>query len=639
MIARPDRRSFLMTAGLGTAVLAAGGAAAAPRQRARKAKGRARPAPESIRPRRTAAVGKDLPNILWLVSEDHSPTMGCYGDKYAKTPCLDKLAAQGILYLNAFANAPVCAPARSTLITGVYPPSQGTQHMRSRNKLPRKVRFYSQYLRNAGYYTTNCSKTDYNCSSIRRGAWDQCSDRGHWRNRAKGQPFFSIFNIGTTHESCLHSHGKIRHDPAQAKIAPYHPDTPTIRHAYAQLADRVTDMDGQMGKILKDLAADGLADSTIVFYYGDHGGSIARSKRFLYDSGTRVPLLIRFPKKYQHLATDPPGTRTDRLVSFVDFAPTLLSLAGIKIPDHMQGGAFQGKQAAKPARYVHLFRGRMDERYDMMRAVRDKRFKYIRNYMPHLPWAQYLNYLWRAPSMQSWQEQRDAGRTKGPQNTFFEKKPMEELFDIKADPYEVNNLAADPKYRDVLERMRKANEAFVRKIHDTGFLPEAEFLARSKGAPPYDMVRDRAKYDQERIMAAADVANRCDVKLLGKLRALLEDKDSGVRYWGAIGCVALEARAAPAAAELTALLKDPSPNVRVAAAESLVRVGKPDKALGVLGEALASRDEWVALHAANALDNLDAKARPALAKMKATFKGRRGYVRRCLQKALADLRK
>ena len=631
MNARPNRRDLLRTAGLGAAMLAGGAALAARRKDGKKRQ--PQPAPKSTAP---AAKGKDLPNILWLVSEDNSPAMGCYGDTYAKTPNLDKLAAQGILYLNAFANAPVCAPARSTLITGVYPPSQGTQHMRSKNKLAAKVRFYSEYLREAGYFTSNCSKTDYNCSSMPRGAWDQCSNKGHWRNRAKGQPFFSIFNIGTTHESSLHRHGPITHDPAKAKIAPYHPDTPVIRHAYAQLADRMTTMDGQMARILKDLEADGLADSTIVFYYGDHGGAIARSKRFLYDSGTRVPLLIRFPKKYQHLATDPPGTRTDRLVSFVDFAPTLLSLAGIKIPDHMQGGAFQGKQAAKPARYVHLFRGRMDERYDMMRAVRDKRFKYIRNYMPHLPWAQYLNYLWRAPSMQSWQKERDAGRTRGPQNTFFETKPMEELFDIKADPYEVNNLSADPKYRDVLERMRKANESFVRKIHDTGFLPEAELVARSKGEAPYDMVRDPAKYDQDRIMAAADVANRRDVKLLGKLRAFLKDKDSGVRYWGAIGCVALDAKAAPAEPELAAVLKDSSPNVRVAAAESLVRIGKPDKALGVLVEALASQDQWVSLHAANALDNLDEKARPALAKMKG---GKGGYVQRCLLKAVADLEK
>jgi len=630
MNAQPNRRDFLRTAGLAATMLAAAGPAAAAKRKDSKKGDRA--APKSTA---AAARGKDLPNILWLVSEDSSPRLGCYGDTYAKTPHLDALAEEGILYLHAFANAPVCAPARSTLITGVYPPSQGTQHMRSRNKLADKVTFYSEYLRQAGYFTSNCSKTDYNCSKIPPAAWDQCSRKGHWRNRAKGQPFFSIFNIGTTHESSLHRHGPVTHDPKKAKLAPYHPDTPTIRHAYAQVADRTTTMDATMGRILKDLERDGLADSTIVFYYGDHGGIIGRSKRFLYDSGTRVPLIVRFPAKYQHLATDKPGTRSDRIVSFVDFAPTLLSLAGIPVPEHMQGHAFHGKQATDPPKYAYLFRGRMDERYDMMRAVRDTRFKYIRNYMPHLPWAQYLNYLWRAPSMRSWQAEYDAGRTKGPQNTFFQTKPMEELFDITVDPYEVNNLADDAKYRDVLERMRQANTDFLLRNHDIGFLPEGEFVARSKGSTAYELARDPKKYNQRALMAAADIANRRDVKLLPKLRHMLKDDDSGVRYWAAIGCVALDAKAAPAAAELAAALRDPSPNVRVAAAESLVRIGKPDKALGVLCEALASGDQWVSLHAANALDNLDDKARPVLAKMKAVKKG--GYVQRCLQKAIADL--
>lgn len=632
MNGQQNRRDFLKTAGLGAAMLAAGGAVAAgPKPKRRRAGDQT--APKSTA---AAAVGKDLPNILWLVSEDNGPAMGCYGDAYADTPHLDKLAKDAIMYLHAFANAPVCAPARSTLITGVYPPSQGTQHMRSRNQLASHVRFYSEYLRDAGYFTSNCSKTDYNCSAIPRGAWDQCNRSGHWRNRAKGQPFFSIFNIGTTHESSLHRHGAIKHDPAKAKIAPYHPDTPVVRHAYAQLADRMTQMDAQMGKILKDLAADGLADSTIVFYYGDHGGAVARSKRFLYDSGTRVPMIVRFGKKYSHLASDKPGTKSDRIVSFVDLAPTLLSLAGVPIPKHMQGRAFQGKQATKPPQYAYLFRGRMDERYDMMRAVRDTKYKYVRNYMPHLPWAQYLNYLWRAPSMQSWQREYDAGRTRGPQNTFFQAKPMEELFDITVDPYEVNNLADDPKYHDVLLRMRKANNDFLLSNRDVGFLPEAEFLARSKGSTPYDLARDAKKYDQAALMAAADIANQRDVKLLGKLRQMLKNSDSGVRYWAAIGCVALDAKAAPAADELAAALKDSSANVRVAAAEALVRIGKNAKALAALTDELASSDQWVSLAAANALDNLDEKARPALAKMKA-FKGKSRYVTNCLAKAIADL--
>jgi len=607
-----SRRSFLKTIGLGAAAAVIPGVVSA------------------------RDKGADRPNILWLVSEDNGPFFGCYGYKNAVTPHLDKLASEGILYENAFANAPVCAPARSTIITGMYPPSMGTQHMRSKNPIPDKIKFFPQYLREAGYYTTNCSKTDYNIAKLPKGTWDVCSGRGHWRGRKKGQPFFSIFNIGTSHESCLHRGTKAStQDPAKVQLPPYHPDTPEFRNDWAYYYERITKMDSQMGKLLADLEKDGLAEDTIVIYYADHGGVLPRSKRFLFDSGTHVPMIARFPKKYQHLAGGKPGTRTDRLVSFVDLAPSMLSLAGVKVPDYIQGEAFLGAQSAKPRDYVYLFRGRMDERYDFARAVRDKQYKYIRNYMPHLPWGQHLEYLWKSKSMQSLWKEHLAGRLKGAEKLFFQPKATEELYDTKADPHEVNNLAGDPKFSGILQRMRKAQRAWAVDIHDIGFLPEGEFLTRAQGSTPYDLARDPRKYDQAALMAAADVAGARDVKNLPKLIKMLGDKDSGVRYWGAIGCLALGAKAAGASDALTAALGDSCPNVRIAAAESLCSMGKGDKALAVLTEALGHSNVRVGLHAANALDYLDEKARGAVDAMKKA-KGD-GYTQRTLRWALQGL--
>ncbi len=608
-----SRRAFLKTVGLGAAAMAIPGLASA------------------------GGKGADRPNILWLVSEDNGPFLGCYGYKNAVTPHLDKLAKEGVLYENAFANAPVCAPARSTIITGMYPPSMGTQHMRSRNPIPEQIKFFPQYLRDAGYFTTNRSKTDYNIAKLPAGTWDICSGRGHWKERKKGQPFFSIFNIGTSHESCLHRGAKpAAQDPSKVELPPYHPDTPEFRNDWAYYYERITKMDSEMGAILAQLEKDGLAEDTIVIYYADHGGVLARSKRFLFDSGTHVPMIARFPKKYQHLTPGKPGARTDRLVSFIDLAPSMLSLAGIKIPEYIQGEAFLGPQAAKPRDYVYLFRGRMDERYDFARAVRDKQYKYIRNYMPHLPWGQHLEYLWKSKSTQSLWAEHKAGRLKGAEKRFFETKATEELYDTKADPHEVKNLADDPKYAEVLARMRKAQKAWAVDIHDIGFLPEGELLKRAADSTPFELARDAKKYDQTAIMAAADVANARDPKNLPKLIALLGDKDSAVRYWGAIGCLSLGDRAAGASDALSKALGDSCPNVRVASAEALFSMGKnEDKALDVLGKDVGHDNTRVALHAANALDHIGDKAKGAVDAMKNANGD--GYVQRTIRWAMAEI--
>ena len=348
----------------------------------------------------------EQPNILWITAEDMSPVLGCYDDQFAVSPNIDRLAKESVRYTRAFASAPVCSPSRSCLITGCYPPSLSTQQMRSGFAIPKSMRGFPEHLRARGYYTSNNMKTDYNTGNyadIIRHSWSESSATAHWRKRPdKKQPFFSIFNLMTSHQSrsMVWPYERFKkdvqsrlslseiHDPTKVPLPPYYPDTPLIRRELARFYDCVTAMDKEVGVILQQLEDDGLEDNTIVFFYSDHGSGMPRHKRALLDSGMHVPLLIRFPKKWQHLAPGKPATTTDRLVSFVDYAPTVLSLTGIPIPEAMQGAPFLGSKVAAPRRYVYGHRDRVDEVRDLARSVRDKRYLYIRNYMPHLGYNQ-----------------------------------------------------------------------------------------------------------------------------------------------------------------------------------------------------------------------------------------------------------
>lgn len=581
----------------------------------------------------------ERPNILWLVSEDNDPFLGCYGDAYATTPNLDKLASEGLLYLNAVATAPVCAPARCTVITGMYPPSLGTQHMRSRNPIPASVRFFTNYLRDAGYYCSNCAKEDYNVEKKPDGCWDESSKAAHYRNRKPGQPFFSVFNFETSHESSIFNGSPKEHDPAKAPVPPYHPDCPEARHDWALYYDRVSQMDQRIGRALAELEKDGLAENTIVFYYADNGGVLPRSKRFLYESGIHVPLIVRFPKKWQHLAPAAPGTKLDRIVSYVDFGATVLSLAGVKVPEHIQGVPFLGKQDGTPREYAYSFRGRMDERIDFCRSVRDKKYLYIRNYLPHLPYDQHVNYMYNIPMMRAWRKLYEEGKLNEVQKRFFEAKPSEELYDTQADPHNVSNLAGDPKHQEVLERMRKACRDWSVQIHDSNFLPEGEMLRRAGDGTIHDLVRDPKRFDLPKLMAAADLANERKPENVAKLVELLKDADSGVRYWGTVGLVALGEKAAEAVPALQAALKDEAPDVRVAAAEALCRLGHLPAGSAVLGTELTAGNRGSQLCAANALDRLGQQVPAAVREqMREALKGKADdYVKRALEKTLADL--
>ncbi len=555
------------------------------------------------------------PNILWITCEDTGPDLHCCGNDYSVTPKLDALAATSSIYMNAWSNAPVCAPSRTTIISGMYPPSTGGEHMRSMTQLPAGMKMYPCYLREAGYYATNNAKEDYNLKHTGT-VWDESSRQGHWRNRKPGQPFFSIFNLEITHESQIRKRPHtLVHDPAKARVPAYHPDTPEVRHDWAQNYDNITTMDSQAGKILEDLRKDGLADDTIVFFYGDHGSGMPRSKRWPYNSGLNVSIIVHIPEKFSHL-TGPgfrKGGKTDRLVGFVDLAPTVLSLAGIKPPDHMQGQAFLGKYATPERAYNYGFRGRMDERYDMVRSVRDKRYVYTRNYMPHKIYGQYIEYMFQTPTTRVWKKLYDEGKLNAAQRHFWETKPAEELYDLQNDRDEVNNLVGRPEHQETLKRMRAAQQELAMKIRDVGFLPEAEIHSRAKGTTPYEVGHNDAKYPLKRIMAAAESATSLKPEAMPGLIQALTDGDSAVRYWGALGILMRGAGAVKTAkAQLGKALSDASPHVRIAAAEALGRYGDAadlKKAQSVLMD-LAPADKngvYVALSALGSLDALGSK--------------------------------
>jgi len=526
-----------------------------------------------------------LPNILWIVSEDNSAYFtGCYGNSFATTPNIDKLAGEGFLYTHAYCPNAVCAPSRNTIITGVYSSSNGHENMRSSYSKSADVHTYPEYLRQAGYYCTNNSKTDYNTSGINASEiWDESSNKAHYKNRPEGKPFFAVFNLGTSHESSIHKQKptkNLRHDPAKVTLPPYSPDTPEMRHDWAQYYDKVEDMDAEVGALLKELIENGDAENTIVMYYGDNGGVLPRSKRFVYETGTQIPFIIRIPEKYKSFfPAKAPGGKVDRLINFVDLAPTLLSIAGVSIPDYMQGNAFLGKQKTNDPEYSFMSRQRMDERYDLVRAVRDKEYRYIRNYMPFRITMQHVNYLFMAPSAQSWENAYKEGKTNSVQSRFFQTKPVEELYDSEKDPWEIKNLAGNPEYADILERMRKAETNWMRKIRDVGLIPETEYKNFMGNKSIYDYMRSpECPFDE--LMKAADLATLGGKSSLNTFVQYLKDQNSAIRYWGVTGLLILKNDARPAISALKVASADKSGAVATLAAEALYGLGEKELARG-----------------------------------------------------------
>jgi len=576
------------------------------------------------------------PNVVWITCEDMGPHLGCFGDDYAVSPNLDRLAKRSVRYTRAFAMAPVCAPSRSCLITGMYPSSIGSHHMRSAAVLPKTVKCFTEHLRGAGYYCSNRQKEDYNFRTPRT-AWDESSREAHWRKRAEGQPFFSVFNLTITHESRIRSDPKSApsvRDPVETPVPPFHPQTPIVRRDWANYYDLIPAMDKQAGQILGELEADGLAEDTIVFFFSDHGTGLPRCKRWLYESGLHVPLIVHVPEKLAPLAPAKAGTATDRLVSFVDFAPTVLSLAGVEIPAHMQGKAFLGAEAQAPREYIVGIRDRMDERRDFLRCARDGKYKYIRNFLPHLPYSQHLEYQELMPTMQEFRRLRAEGKLEGPAALFMrERKPVEELYDLDSDPHELNNLVGSDEHRQVLERMRKALREWMLRTRDLGPLPEAQMHERCAGGPAYDMARRPGAYDVERTLEAAELAGRGKEAVLDLLQ-LLSDEDDSIRFWAVTGLCAAGSGTQEILTAFNKALKDPSTTVRVAAADALRRTGAVDEVLPTLTKALRDENEWVRLRAVTALDEMGQKARPVLAEIRRARKDSNQYVQRVVRHAM-----
>jgi uncharacterized sulfatase len=523
-----------------------------------------------------------------------------------------------MIYTRAWSCAPVCAPARTTLISGLYANSTGGEHMRSLVPFPAGKQMVPQLLREAGYYCSNNAKEDYNLAKPGK-VWDESSKKAHWTHRAPGQPFFAVFNSEKSHESKIRARPHVLvHDPAKVRVPPYHPDTPEVRRDWAQYHDGVSAVDADAGKILAQLEASGLVADTIVFYFGDHGSGMPRNKRWPYDGGLHVPLVVFIPEKFKNLR--PPdyavGGRSERLVSFVDFAPTLLSLAGVKPPAWMQGHAFLGKFITPPPAFLHGFRGRMDERNDLVRSVTDGRFVYVRNYMPHLIYGQHLDYMWQTPTTRVWEQLHRAGRLTPVQDAFWNRKPPEELYDLQNDPDEVKNLAASPAHEETRNRLRQALRDHALEILDLGFLPEGEQYARARGGSPYDRARVEGVYPLARVIETAERASLLQPGAVPALKAALRDADSAVRYWGVLGLLMRGAAGVDQARlELRAALQDPAADVRIAAAEALGLYG--DKAdeppiLSLLAEQANWKTQNVfnVMAALNAIDALGPKSAP-----------------------------
>ncbi len=591
------------------------------------------------------AGADDRPNILWITSEDNSASwLGCYGNEQAKTPRIDALSRESITFNHAYSNAPVCAVARSTILTGVYAPTQGTQHMRSRHVIPEMFRPYVCYLRDAGYYCTNNAKTDYNIRGNDGSYWDANGGNAHYRNRPEGKPFFAIFNLTTSHESSLFA-GNIagkrkqglipktpRIDPADVKLPPIYPDLPEFREDSAIYYDVVTALDKQIGKLLDELEAAGLADNTIVFYYSDHGGILPRTKRYLQETGTNVPMIVRVPEKFQYKGEPACPSRTDELVAFVDLAPTVLSIAGIDVPDHMQGRAFLGSgrvAPANPEKPVFLFADRFDEAMGMDRGITTGEYRYIRNFYPHLPAAKQNEYPFGIASWRAWLRAMDSGDLPAQfQSLWKSGEPAAALFHTTVDPWEANNLDKNPQYAEQAVKMRKTLRDTMIEVGDLGVIPEAMWAELTTNDNIYRYAHEN-EFPWESIVDLAFVASDAYVINIPRLEAAMQSDHPVERYWGAVGCLALADKASPAKSSLEELLKDRHAANRITAAHSLYLIRPSDALLdAIVAELTPDASDPAAslalhtLYQLGATDRVDDKTLKAIGKSKKSYAGR-----------------
>ena len=605
----------------------------------------------------SSVLSDDRPNILWLSAEDISTHLGCYGDPHAITPNLDQLASEGTRYTHAFTTAGVCAPCRSTIITGMYQNSIGTHHMRCNATLPTWLKPFPIYLKESGYYCTNRSKTDYQFSKPKKTEiWDECGGKADWKNRKQGQPFFSVVNFTGCHESGISSQDKYtkvssvlspeqRQDSdAFTNIPPYYPDTPVVREDWKRNYENITAMDHWAGELIQELKDRGEYENTIIIFWSDHGVGLPRAKRWLYDSGTRIPFIARIPEAFSVDQQGVPGSVTDELIDSTDFGPTVLNLVGLPIPKYIQGRAFLGANLSPARKYIYGARDRMDERYDIIRTVRDQRYRYIRNFEPLKPYYQYMNTPEKGATMKEIRKAEQSGEMSKVMEIFSsDRKPVEELYDLETDPHEINNLANNPVHAKKLAELKKELADWQFRVGDIGLLPESEIERRvSESDSTYSILRESGD-GSELIGELVEIATNASdgVKAIPALVNSLNHEDPAIRYWGAtgLGNFADDAKLDNTIkSRLTDLLADPTPAVRIAAGRGLCRMGETENALSLLGKELSGDLEWARLEAAIALDNLDEVARPVLRELKGALKDQPNkYIIRVANRAVNDL--
>ena len=526
-------------------------------------------------------TNNEKPNILWIVTEDNSiHYMNLYTKGGAEMPAISQLANQGIVFNNAFSNAPVCSVARSTIITGVYAPRIGTQYHRkmSKVKLPNSIKPLPTYLSEIGYYTSNNAKEDYNFIKENK-VWDESSKKATYKNRKKGQPFFHVQNFHNTHEGQLHFNSKQLDDALVANELdsispfPYHPDTPTFRYTQSLYHNHHKDVDREMGKFIDDLQNEGLMENTIIFYYGDHGGVLPRSKGYLYETGLNVPMIVYVPDKWKHLNPFEIGSRTSTFVDFVDLVPTVLSLAGVKIPKSLDGTPFLGKNIDKTEiekqDITFGYADRFDEKYDLVRSVRKGKYKYIRNYQPFNVDGIYNFYRYKMLAYKEWYKLFQEGKLNDIQSQFFKPRLPEALYDIENDPYETQNLASSVEHQNKLLDLRNILSNHVMNQPDLSFFPEPYFLENG-----LENGLDFGQKNKELIKKLIQTANLSlepynEVK--NEISEALDNKNPWVRYWGLITCSSFGTEASEHLEKINFLFKNDSENlVKIRAAEYLM---------------------------------------------------------------------
>ena len=531
------------------------------------------------------ALAQEKPNILWITIEDTSPQfIGCYGNKDASTPTIDKLAEEGVRFCNAFSTGTVCSPSRSTIITGVRTYAMGSGNHRSNYTIPDFIKGFPYYLQQQGYYVTNNSKTDYNVGNVRaftKEAWNESSNKAGWWNRKPGQPFFAVFNFADSHQSRTMTHSYdwyvknvLNHLPDEDRIGedafempPFYKDSPEMRKQFARVYNSIKLTDNKIEALLTRLENNKLRDSTIIFFYADHGEGIPRGKTNGINLGYRVPFVIWFPEMYKHLSPwGTAGVVSDELIDFADLAPTLISLAGGEIPDYLKGRILVGENRSKQADHLILSADRADNGPDMVRSITDGRFLYSRNYLPFMPQTRYIRYMEIADIVNIMRDDYKKGQLNALQKSLFAERPAEYLYDIENDVWETDNLANNPDYKKTLKKMQSQLDEELLKARDAHFLPEYEIALISKKEAVYSYRLDENRYPFEEIYKAASLSGKRGNKIARKQIHLLNSDNKIIRYWAILGL-----RSQPAEliqsyqAEISSAINDPYPPVSILA--------------------------------------------------------------------------